>query len=276
METLGSLQKNDDPTQIPTGTLCPQQLSAGWRLRRFEMFRTNDESRGSFDFDLSQRSLPHDSPGTNKSFISTSSSTAGIALQSTASSSKAVLAALRALQDKIRRLESEKAQALDDAAQLRTQLKSLEIENDHTRERDALHSQKLLQDARMAYEKVLSEKTDMENRLRTLDKQLEKVTSDLNSAVNENKDLEVSKRSGSEKLQQLENQILEMELKLQESMQKEQGLPSPSFPSSSHLIFRTLERHGVGDPATRRGDPQSQESSRVSNKRSFCFVFATS
>lgn len=189
------------------------------------MFRTSDESRGSFDFDLSQRSLANESvTPLNKSFNSTSSSTAaGIALQSTASSSKAVLAALRALQDKIRRLESEKAQALDDAAQLRTQLKSLEIENDHTRERDALHSQKLLQDARMAYEKVLSEKTEMENRLRTLDRQLEKVTSDLHSAVNENKELEMSKRSGAEKLQQLENQILEMELKLQESLQKEQG-----------------------------------------------------
>jgi chromosome segregation ATPase len=180
----------------------------------------NDESR-TFDFDTSQRSLASDSPGGHRSLNSSSST--GIALQSTASSSKAVLAALRALQDKIRRLESEKAQALDDAAQIRTQLKSLEIENEHARERDSLHSQKLLQDARMAYEKVISEKTEMEKRLHILDRQIEKANTELHAAMSENKELEGAKRSGADKVQQLENQIVEMELKLQDSLRKEQG-----------------------------------------------------
>ena len=186
----------------------------------------------------------------NKSFNSTSSST-GIALQSTASSSKAVLAALRALQDKIRRLESEKAQALDDAAQLRTQLKSLEIENDHARERDALHSQKLLQDARMAYEKVISEKTEMENRLRTLDKQLEKVTSELHSTANENKELEMSKRSGADKLQQLGKPNLGNGAQAPRVFaERARSVCCPSFCSSTSLPPpRTLQRHGVGDTA---------------------------
>ena len=45
------------------------------------------------------------------------------------SSSKAVLAALRALQDKIRRLESERSQALDEATDLRQKIKTLDIGN---------------------------------------------------------------------------------------------------------------------------------------------------
>lgn len=46
------------------------------------------------------------------------------ASNTSASSSKAVLAALRALQDKIRRLEQERGAALDEAAQLRHQLQT--------------------------------------------------------------------------------------------------------------------------------------------------------
>jgi septal ring factor EnvC (AmiA/AmiB activator) len=57
-----------------------------------------------------------------------------------ASSSKAVLAALRALQDKIRRLESERALALDENAQLRHQIKNQEIETGMVRFRDRLMS----------------------------------------------------------------------------------------------------------------------------------------
>lgn len=193
------------------------------------MFRSDtNDSRSGYDFDSSVRSFV---PELNKSFASTTSSTAGLGgiamaqngAGSAASSSKAVLAALRALQDKIRRLETEKSVALDEAAALRTQLKSLEIDQEHSRERDALHNQKLLQDARMAYEKILSEKTEMENRLRILDKQLDKVNGELQSAVRENKELENSKKASNEKLQQMENQVIEMELKLQESLQKEQG-----------------------------------------------------
>ena len=47
----------------------------------------------------------------NRSFATVSSSA-----HTTASSSKAVLAALRALQDKIRRLAAERTQALDEAS----------------------------------------------------------------------------------------------------------------------------------------------------------------
>lgn len=210
------------------------------------MFRNSEanESRSGYDFDTSVRSYI---PDLNKSYASTTSSTAGgIAMQSasTASSSKAVLAALRALQDKIRRLETEKSQALDDAASLRTQLKSLEIDQEHSRERDALHNQKLLQDARMAYEKVLSEKTDLENRLRMLDKQLDKVNGELQNVVRDNKELENGKKAANEKLQQLENQVIEMELKLQESLQKEQGLKFSLLPLKN---CRTLQRDGLGN-----------------------------
>ena len=60
----------------------------------------------------------------NKSYSSIISSASN---GNASSSSKAVLAALRALQDKIRRLETERTQALDESSQLRLQLKNFEI-----------------------------------------------------------------------------------------------------------------------------------------------------
>ena len=84
--------------------------------------------------------------------------------QASASSSKAVLAALRALQDKIRRLETERAQALDECGQLRHQMKNQEIETEHLRQREALTAQKALHELRSAYEKVLTEKTEQDVR----------------------------------------------------------------------------------------------------------------
>lgn len=82
-----------------------------------------------------------------------------------ASSSKAVLAALKALQDKIRRLESERSQHLDEINSLKNSLKSQEIEAEHLRQRDNLFNQRMLQEFKSGSEKVLNEKADMEAKL---------------------------------------------------------------------------------------------------------------
>jgi chromosome segregation ATPase len=103
-----------------------------------------------------------------------------------ASSSKAVLAALRALQDKIRRLESERAQALDETAQLRHQIKNQEIEAEHIKQRDSLTAQKNLHEVRSAYERILTEKTETEIRLSKLEdrnRQEQQIAADLRSKI---------------------------------------------------------------------------------------------
>ena len=62
----------------------------------------------------------------NKSYSTVRSNISAVGSTATGSS-KAVLAALRALQDKIRRLESERAQALDENAELKQLIKQHEI-----------------------------------------------------------------------------------------------------------------------------------------------------
>jgi hypothetical protein len=103
-----------------------------------------------------------------------------------ASSSKAVLAALRALQDKIRRLESERAQAIDDTAQLRHQIKNQEIESEHLKQRDNLAAQKNIHEVRSAYERILTEKTETEIRFVKLEernREEQQISDDLRSRV---------------------------------------------------------------------------------------------
>ena len=80
-----------------------------------------------------------------------------------------MLAALRALQDKIRRLESERTQALNDTAQLRQQIKNQEVESDHIKQKEHLASQKNLLEVRTAYDRILTEKTEAEIRLSKLE-----------------------------------------------------------------------------------------------------------
>lgn len=107
-------------------------------------------------------------------------------VNASASSSKAVLAALRALQDKIRRLESERAQAIDDTAQLRHQIKNQEIESEHLKQRDNLAAQKSIHEVRSAYERILTEKTETEIRLAKLEErnhEEQQISDDLRSKV---------------------------------------------------------------------------------------------
>lgn len=186
------------------------------------MLRYDPRSSDTIDFEFSRDEKGARSP-LNTSTTSINSGISAGGLQSTASSSKAVLAALRALQDKIRRLEVEKTQALDDAAQLRSQLKSQEIETEHSKERDALQQQKSLQEARMRYEQVLAEKTDMESKLRQLEQHNHNLEDELESVKAKNRSFEANHSSSADRLADLEDQISRLESDLQRSRQKEKG-----------------------------------------------------
>jgi len=100
--------------------------------------------------------------GMKGSFASSSGSSA---VGQVAGSSKAVLAALRALQDKIRRLEIERSQALEEATQLRQQVKHLEVEIEHTKQREALANHKVMAEATATKERLYTEKAELEVKL---------------------------------------------------------------------------------------------------------------
>lgn len=146
-----------------------------------------------------------------------------ISNSSTATSSKAVLAALRALQDKIRRLESERSQSLEECTQLRHQLKNLEIESEHAKQRESLATQRSLQETRSAYDRLLTEKTDLEIRLSKSEdknKDLVRHTTDLQENI---KSLEEEKHKAQLRIREIEAGYSNLESLLQSTQLKEKG-----------------------------------------------------
>ena len=102
-----------------------------------------------------------------ESFVGASSTSFGTSSVQNGSS-KAVLAALRALQDKIKRLEAERGQAIDECTHLKNQIRAQEIEAEHSRQRDVLNSQRSLLEAKSAFDRLMSEKASMEEQLHEL------------------------------------------------------------------------------------------------------------
>eukprot|EP01041_Mallomonas_annulata_P007496 gene7496-15337_t len=84
---------------------------------------------------------------------------------SSASSSKEVLVASRTLQDKIRRLETERSQALYETEQLRNHVSNLEIESEHKKRKDVLEYQRSLQEIRNIIDKLSADKDELESRI---------------------------------------------------------------------------------------------------------------
>ena len=158
----------------------------------------------------------------NKSYGSAVSAASSSA--ASASSSKAVLAALRALQDKIRRLEVERTQAIDETTQLRHQLKNQEIEAEHIKQREMLNSQKSLQEARSAYDRLLGDKAELEVRLSKLEERNrhgQQTSDELQSKI---KSLEDEKQNGLIKVKNLESQQSQLEAQIQHAQSKEKDL----------------------------------------------------
>jgi len=141
-----------------------------------------------------------------------------------ASSSKAVLNALRSLQDKIRRLEGERTQVLDECTQLRHQVKTQEMETEQLRQRESLAAQKALHEARTAYEKALTEKTDTEVRLGKVEernREEQRVAEELRVKT---KSLQDEKHHGLLALKELEAQKAHLQSQITYAQQKEKDL----------------------------------------------------
>jgi chromosome segregation ATPase len=169
----------------------------------------------------------------SRSFNSALSATSAI---SGSSSSKAVLAALRALQDKIRRLEAERSQALDESAQLRLQLKNQEIEYEHVKQREQLSAQKSLHEAKSSNERLLHEKNEMEMKLLKLEERTQQLNHSSDELLVKIRMLEEDKHAGILKIKELEHQQSKIEQQIAIAQQKEKGKCSPIQRLLYHLL----------------------------------------
>ena len=79
--------------------------------------------------------------------------------------SKAVLSALRALQDKIRRLETEKSIALEEATRVRQEARQKEVDLERDYEKEKLGLQKVVHETNIAFESLEQQKTALDLRL---------------------------------------------------------------------------------------------------------------
>lgn len=143
---------------------------------------------------------------------------------SQATSSKAVLAALRTLQDKIRRLEAERVDALHEASELRQQLKNQEIESEQLRQRDNGVAQKNIADARMAYDRLVEAKTELDTRIARTDdrnKEAQRLSEELTNKI---RTIETDKQSAAIKVSELEAARRNLETQIQHVQQKERDL----------------------------------------------------
>jgi chromosome segregation ATPase len=135
-----------------------------------------------------------------------------------------VLAALRALQDKIRRLECERTQAFDECQQLKSQLKSLEIETEHSKQREMLSSQRHSQESRVAYERLLTEKTELEDRLCKAEERNNKIQLSAEDLQIKIRVLEDEKQVSTLNLRDNESKLKFVEETIERLQQREKGL----------------------------------------------------
>lgn len=173
----------------------------------------------------------------NKSFSSAISAATSASGGGASSSSKAVLAALRALQDKIRRLETERSHALDEASQLRLQLKNQEIEHEHAKQREQLAAQKSLQEARTSYDRLTGEKADLEARLHRVEEKNRSLTQASDELQGRIRHLEEEKHQNSLRLRDLESQQQVLEQQIRMAQQREKGCFSLSLRISPTFLL---------------------------------------
>ena len=139
-------------------------------------------------------------------------------------SSKAVLSALRALQDKIRRLETEKAQALEETAHLRQSFTSLQADADQLRARDDAIAQRNIMEAKGNYDRLLAEKTDLEVRVKRAEERksdIQRTHDELKEKIRTTLD---EKHASLNKVKEVESHITHLETQLGHLHKKESEL----------------------------------------------------
>ncbi|CAM9613745.1 unnamed protein product, partial [Hapterophycus canaliculatus] len=122
--------------------------------------------------------------------------------------SKAVLSALRALQDKIRKLESERDRASVEAGTLRRQIAALQTENDRTAQIQMASLQEKSLASRLAYERLQADKAAQEVRLRKAEEQKGLLAREAAAAKDRSAVAEEARRSAESRVRTLEDRLL--------------------------------------------------------------------
>lgn len=156
-------------------------------------------------------------------YVRTNSPGSFFSPSSQGSSSKAVLAALRALQDKIRRLEAEKIRAEDETKNLRTQIQRKELEFDYQKQKEKTISQRNLNETRSAYESALFDKTQLESRVNELEEKNQDLRTNTEELVESIRRLEDDKYHKEMTLKDVESKLLHLEMQIEVSQQRERG-----------------------------------------------------
>ena len=103
-------------------------------------------------------------------------------------------------------------------------MKSHEIESDHARQRDALHAQKQIHEARAAHEKLVEEKRELEDRLRKLEERNIDSDQQLNGMTSQLIQLNETKAINDNRLKDLTMKFQSLENQLQLCQQRERGM----------------------------------------------------
>lgn len=106
---------------------------------------------------------------------------------------------------------------------MRIQIKNQEIENEHTKQREILSAQKSLQDTRTNYERLLSEKTELEIKIMALEEKNQQVHMSNQENLSKIKLLEEERHQNQLKVKDLEHQQFHIEQQIKLSQQKEKG-----------------------------------------------------
>jgi hypothetical protein len=160
-------------------------------------------------------------------------------LPSSAQSSRAVLSTLRVMQEKIRRLESERDQALNECSNLRESVKAERVKRDYVSRDDALRAAENGGEIalRLAYERLLADKTSAELRIA--------------KAADQRASLEADLRALREEKETVERARLTAERQLAESLRKAQDLEEEQSEEQKRSERASGDVHGRRDYAAK-------------------------
>jgi uncharacterized protein (UPF0335 family) len=215
---LSVLSSQELSKRIVTGCHPYQKVGISFVWNSHRELSSDMYNRGSNFQDMID-GLEHDRNGGYSPGLSTTVTP----MRSAATSSKAVLTALRALQDKISRLESEKTEALEESARLRLQIQNQDMTSERYKQRDNLTSQKNLHEVRTAYDRILAEKSETEMRLSKLDdrnRAEEQIAIELRAKI---RAVEDEKHTGLLTIKDLESERTQLQSQILHIHQKEKG-----------------------------------------------------
>ena len=168
-----------------------------------------------------------------------------------AQSTKAVLSALRALQDKIRRLESERQVAVDQSTRLRAKLRQQEISSQQKLEAEVHAGQERETTAQLAVEHANTEKSAMELRLCKVDEEKKALYREIEHLREKCSEAELGRRSAEAKasshrahVRDLEEQLKVAELReaeMAQAMAKDQAESSDAMENMKHDLDMAID-----------------------------------